>query len=195
MDSPLGSSLARREFLARLGATLPFAVARRRSARQAAAGLDRAKVAALAEAVLPAELGATGIAAATDGFTHWLAGYREGIELLHGYGTSEIRRTPPSPAPRWAAQLEALDRTARRGRSRAFTDLALAERQELMANALAEDRDAGLPRVPEARHVAVGLLAWWAQTPAATDLCYRARIGRLTCRPLHAAPNRPEPAR
>jgi hypothetical protein len=191
MRRSTASSLARRAFVLRLGASLPFAVARRRSARQAAAALDRERLLALAEAVLPGEVGAAGVAAAVDGFARWLAGYREGVELLHGYGASEIRRTPPSPASRWAAQVVALDRTARRDHDRAFVDLAPAERRELIAAALAEDRTDALPRVVDARHVAVGLLAWWAETPGAADLCYRARIGRLLCRPLDAAPDRP----
>ncbi len=43
------------------------------------------------------------------------------------------------------------------------------------------------------RHVAVGLLAYFYATPAATDLAYRAKISRHTCRPLAYASRRPRP--
>jgi hypothetical protein len=41
--------------------------------------------------------------------------------------------------------------------------------------------------------VAVALLAHFYGTPAATDLCYNAQIGRQTCRPLSAQARKPLP--
>ena len=92
--------IERRGFLLQLGAFLPFAVARRRAAYQAAGSLSRPLLMALAGAALPSELGREATTAAVDGFSRWLSGYRPGAELLHGYGASDIRRTPPSPAVR-----------------------------------------------------------------------------------------------
>jgi hypothetical protein len=175
----------RRLFLAQLSVLGPVAVASRRRAFQAASGLDRTRLAALAEAVLPSELGAAGFGAAADGFSRWLAGYRPGAELLHGYGSGEIQRAPPSPAVRWAAQLRAL--------GPGFGSASVAARRVQVESALEGERGPGLGAPIEAKHVAVGLLAWWAGSPGATDLCYRARIGKLSCRPL--AENGVRPAR
>jgi hypothetical protein len=175
----------RRYFLAQLAVLGPVAVASRRRAFQAASGLDRGRLTALAEVVLPSELGPAGVAAAVDGFSRWLAGYRPGAELLHGYGSGEIQRAPPSPAVRWAAQLRSL--------GAAFTSRSLETRRAEITTALEGERGPGLGAPVEARHVALGLLAWWAGTPGATDLCYRARIGKLGCRPL--AENGVRPAR
>ena len=69
---------------------------------------------ALAEVVLPSELGQTGTTRATDAFTAWMRDYREHAELTHGYGTSRIRYSGPTPATRWTSQLDALDAAAER---------------------------------------------------------------------------------
>ena len=174
----------RRLFLAQLGALGPVAVASRRRAFQATSSWDRGRLAALAEAVLPTELGSAGLGAAVDGFNRWLAGYRPGAELLHGYGSGEIKRAPPSPAVRWSAQLTALGPD--------FATAPVDARRARIAQVLAGERGPSLGTPIEAHHVALGLLAWWAGTPEATDLCYRARIGKLGCRPL--AENARKPA-
>src|ERR671915_98576 len=54
---------------------------------------DDRLVAALAAAVLPSELGAVGITRAAADFQRWVAGYKEGAELVHGYGTAVIGKT------------------------------------------------------------------------------------------------------
>jgi hypothetical protein len=51
----------------------------------------------------------------------------------------------------------------------------------------------GLPEIDRAPHIAVGLLAHFYSSAAAQDLCYRARIGKGTCRPLAESPRRPLP--
>ena len=179
----MGSS--RRHFLLGLAALLPFPFLARRLHGSAVAALDSARLRALAGAVLPSELGAAGLERAVLAFERWLAGYREGVELLHGYGTGEIRLTGPSPALRWAAQLEALGPS--------FVSRPHAERQARLRTALEAGRFAWLPPVDRAPHLAIGLLSFFYGLPEATDLCYQASIGRETCRPLEDAPRPPRP--
>src|ERR1041385_1085586 len=98
-------SPARRRLIKGLAAPAPPPLGPRRSHRFAVAELDPALLRALGAAVLPSELGDGGVTRTVAGFERWLAGYREGAELLHGYGTGGVRRTGPSPALRWARQL------------------------------------------------------------------------------------------
>jgi len=168
----------------------PAAVLGRRRARQAAQELDQGLLEAVGATVLPAELGA-GVGPVVRGFGRWLGGYRGGAELLHGYGSAEIHRTSPSPAPRWKAQLVALDAESHRRFGQAFPRLSPADRRTLIAPAFV-----GLKEIPSpatAHHVAVGLLAWWAGSPAARDLAYGAAIGQYNCRPLAASGEQPTP--
>ena len=185
------SSLSRRSLLATLAVAFPPAVIRRRRAFAAAADLDRVRLGAVSEVVLPSRIGFAGRMAAVDGFLRWVAGYRGGAELLHGYGSAEIRRTPPSPATRWAAQLAELDLVAVRRFGHPFAETSLTDRTGLIVAALESEAGPDLPAIARARHVALGLLAHWAESPPATDLAYRARIGRLGCRPLAENPDRP----
>lgn len=180
----MGSS--RRRFLLGVATLLPLPFVARRLHGIAVAGLDRGRLRALADAVLPSELGAAGRERTVVAFERWLAGYREGVELLHGYGTGEIRLTGPSPAVRWAAQLEALGPS--------FIALSLSERRARLRAALEGGRFAGLPPVDRAPHLAIGLLSFFYGSPEATDLCYQASIGRESCRPLDAVTRLPRPS-
>lgn len=157
--------------------------------------LDPEILLAAATVALPSELGPEGIERATRGFTAWLAGYAPVSERVHGYGSQEIRYGPPDPAPRWGAQLDALDREARARTGTAFAALDPDGRRELLAGALA-DAGGPLPDRPgalEAEHVVVGLLGWFYGSPEATDLCYGRRIDPLSCRPLSASADLPPP--
>lgn len=150
---------------------------------------------AAGEALLPAEIGEAGREEAVSGFEAWLRDYAPVPERVHGYGSQEIRYGPPDPAPRWAAQLEALELESRARHGTGFASLADSARRELLERALA-DALGDLPSRPgalEAEHVAVGLLAWFYGSPRATDLCYRRRIGRLSCRPLAESGRVPPP--
>lgn len=151
----------------------------------AVASLDPARLRALAEAVLPAELATGALERTVLAFERWLAGYREGAELLHGYGTGEIRVTGPSPALRWGSQLDALGPS--------FPSLTIAERQTRIRTALGTGRFAGFPPIDRAPHIAVGLLAFFYDSSFATDLCYEVMIGRNSCRPLATSPRAPLP--
>jgi hypothetical protein len=176
---------SRRRFVLGVAALVPLPFVARRLHGLAVASLDPARLRALAAAVLPADLGAAGLERTVQGFEQWLAGYREGAELLHGYGTGEIRVTGPSPALKWAAQLEALGAP--------FTTLPAGERQARIRTALGTGRFAGFPSIDRAPHVAVGLMAFFYESPEATDLCYDAVIGRNSCRPLATSPRPPLP--
>ena len=189
------SRLSRRAFLGALAAAVPAAALVRRAHAAAVDDLAASprSLHALGEAVLPSELGRAGTLAAVAGFQRWIAGYRENVELVHGYGTSALERSGPTPATRWAAQLDALDRTARAQGARSFAALPLDLRREIVRRdleALKADRIGAVGRAP---HVALALLAHWYDTPDATDRCYQARIGKESCRPLAASARKPLP--
>jgi len=155
------------------------------------AQLDPASLAALAEVVLPEALGTDGRARAVHGFQAWLAGYEPAAERTHGYGTGELSYTPAHPGPGWAAQIQALDLESQQRFGREFARIEAASRRDIITRQLAHERGDRLPDPADARHVAVGLLAWWAQTPDATNLCYGAKINPYTCRRLAAQQQKP----
>ncbi len=189
--------ISRRRFLASLAATLPLTTLARRA--HAAAVLhvtsDPATLDALAEAVLPSVLGRAGATRAAAAFRDWGAGYRENAELVHGYGTSRLRSTGPTPLTRWTTQLDDLEAQAQRRHRQRFRDLSVADRALLVRETLQAkgDRLDRMPAVVDAGHVAVALLAHFYDSSAANDLCYGAQIGKSTCRPLSASPRKPLP--
>ena len=187
--------LSRRRFLAALVAVAPLPAIVRRAHASAVAhlGSDSATLDALAEAVLPSALGRTGARRAAAAFRAWGAGYRENAELVHGYGTSRLRSTGPTPVTRWVAQLDDLDARARAEHQRAFRDLAAGDRAVIVRAALQGQRLERMPSIASANHVAVALIAHFYESPAAMDLCYGARIGRETCRPLAEQARKPLP--
>jgi hypothetical protein len=185
--------LARRRFVLQLAGMLPLPFLARRLHGFAVADLDPKLLRALGAAVLPGELGAAGLERVVSGFERWLAGYREGAELVHGYGTGEIRRTGPSPALRWATQLRELEAAAQRQRGASLVRVSIPERQALVRTALAGQRNGALPAIDRAAHLALGMLAYFYGSPEAVDLCYQARIGSNSCRRLDEAERRPLP--
>ena len=184
----------RRGFVGSVAASLPVVAASHRvvkSARPPAASLDDALTRALGRAVLPSELDAAGIDRVVGEFQQWLDEYEAEAELNHGYGTGEIEHTPADPTPRWQAQLEALSAEAQRRSSVWFIELDTDAQRDIIRQHIADDRIDRLPREYRARHVAVGLLAYFYSTPEATDLCYRAAIGKNNCRPLRKSRDKP----
>lgn len=138
---------------------------------------------AVADIVLPDELGEEGREEAVAAFELWLDDYEAAYEVNHGYGTHEIVYGPPDPGPGWQAQLEALDVEARRRHGLGFAELPLEDRRAMIERQLS-GAGGGLPSPARADHVAVGLLAHWAGSSEAQDLAHRARIGRHLCRGL-----------
>jgi hypothetical protein len=187
--------LSRRSFLSSLAAALPLAVLVRRAHAAAVIHLesDPATLDALAAAVLPSELGRAGTIRVAREFRDWGANYRENAELVHGYGTSRLRATGPSPLTRWTTQLDELEAQAQSKHQQRFRDLGVVQRADLVRAALAGQRLDRMPSVVDANHVAVALLAHFYDSPAATDLCYSAQIGKQTCRPLSAQARKPLP--
>lgn len=185
--------LPRRRLLGLLAVASPSIVALRRRAAEAVRQIDRSTLSALADVALPASIGPDERARTAAGFEQWLAAYRGGAELLHGYGSSEIRRAPPSPAPKWRAQLQRLDEAARRRHARAFAELDRPAATALLEAALQDIHTPVLPAIATAPHVALGLLAFWVDLPAGYDQGYGGRVGRFGCRPLAKNPGRPEP--
>jgi len=146
---------------------------------------------AIAEVVLPGELGAGGRRQALTDFVRWVENYREGAETDHGYGVTRLRRTSASPASGYATQLASLQAAA----SGRFPDLPPAERRALVEKAIAAARIDRLPSRPTGAHIAADLMAHYFNSPAATDLCYGAEIGRERCRGLAGSDQRPSPVR
>src|SRR6058998_511762 len=103
-------TVSRRQFLVWVSSALPIAVVARRADVFAAAWIadDSETLRALAEAILPSELGREGVARVTRDFQRWIDNYREHAEIVHGYGTSALRFTRASPRAKWAVQLERL---------------------------------------------------------------------------------------
>ena len=203
LPAPVGTP--RRTFVARLAAvltTLPLLRHRAawsarsddtEAARHAQGQPNAAILAAIGTAVFPTELGPRGTARAVADFQQWMDDYRPGAEVNHGYGTGTIQQLPADPRPAWRAQLTALDEEARRARGTSFAALSRSDRQAMLRTALASERGESLPSPITARHIAIAMLAHFYESPAATDLCYEATIGRQQCRPLSAAREQPVP--
>jgi len=189
------TGISRRRFLASLAAAVPVAAVVRRAHAAAVSHLEAepATLDALGEAILPSQLGRAGITRAVAAFRDWGTGYHENAELVHGYGTSRLRSTGPTPLTRWTMQLDALDTSAQSKHARAFKTLTVAERTALVRDALKGERLDRLASVVDANHVAVALLAHFYDSPDAANLCYQAQIGRQTCRPLAQQARKPLP--
>jgi len=188
-------SLSRRAFVGALAAVIPSATFIRLAHAAAVddIAVDTRTMLALGEAVLPSALGGPEIAKFVTRFQRWIAGYREGAELVHGYGTSMLERTGPTPATRWAKQLDALEAEARKQYGKAFALLTVAERRTLVQTDLDAIKAARIPAVVQAPHVALALLAHFYGSREANDLCYDAVIGRESCRPLATTSRKPLP--
>ena len=157
------------------------------------ADFNAVQLASLADAVLPATLGASGQRAAVAAFIAWCDGYEPVAEEMHGYGYSDVRYLPADPVPAWRAQLDALDRLAHKVHHASFPSRSREERQALVAQATRTIRSERLPSPLAAPHVAIALLSHWASTPNAWDLALGARVAPITCRTLGGGVQKPLP--
>lgn len=153
---------------------------------------DAGRLRAVADVVLPQEIGDEGRARVVASFLQWHRDYRAGAEMDHGYGVTRLRRTPPSPAANYPAQLAALDDEARR-RGRSFAETPPEARRAIVETAIATAGVERLPSRPDGGHVATDLMGFFFDSIEANDLCYRARIGRDLCRDITSATDRPAP--
>jgi hypothetical protein len=112
---------------------------------------------------------------------------------VHGYGTSRLRTTGPTPLTRWTKQLDELEAAAQSAHGKRFRDLAVADRTTLVRSALKGQRTDRIPSLVDASHVALAVLAHFYESSDAADLCYEARIGKNQCRPLSASKAKPLP--
>jgi hypothetical protein len=158
-----------------------------RSAAAAFGDAHATRLTALAGVVLPQELGSEGVARAVGAFMQWLRNYRAGAQMDHGYGFTQLKRTPPSPAAKYPAQLDDLDR--RTGGS--FAAAALSDRQRAVTDAVIASGVTALPARPDGGHIATDLMAHYFSSPGANDLAYDHLIGRYSCRNLSGSDQRP----
>jgi hypothetical protein len=149
------------------------------------AHLDRMR--ALADAVLPQAIGDEGRRRALAQFMTWVRDYRADADGDHGYGETRVRRLPPSPALKYPAQLDDLDRRA----GGTFATRSLADRQKAVTEAIAAANIRDFPGRPNGGHVATDLMAHYFNSPAANDLAYGRAIGRGACRDLDGSDQRP----
>lgn len=149
---------------------------------------------AVAEAVLPDELGDDGRERAARAFERWSEALEPVAELSHPYLVPEIRYSGPDPRPGWAAQLEGLEKECGSRHGVTVSDLDVPARRELLARPLSESGSAlGAPQ--NADHVALALMAHFFGSPIATDICYGRSIRRELCRSIEGAEDEPAPLR
>ncbi len=100
--------------------------------------------------------------------------------------------TGASPAATWAEQLAALDADSRALHGGPFRAQSATNRTALVQAALAKVQlSARMPSPIAAQHVAVALLAHFAESAEGVNLAYSRTIDPKQCRPLAASPNMP----
>ena len=189
----LDAPSSRRTFLGWLAAMVPAVGGIRLPLRLSGLEkLDDQLLLALSTAILPSEIGADGARRAAESLQKWIAVYRVGAELNHGYGSARIRATEADPSTRWALQLRTLDVDARRAHGASFAAISAEQRRALVRTQLAAERATAIPGdIAGASHVALALLGSYYGSADATDLCYEVAIAKNACRPLAQVTQRP----
>jgi hypothetical protein len=152
-------------------------------------------LAAVADVVLPASLGAAGRREVVDGFVSWVRNYREGADRGGGYGNANLAPpTGPSPARQYPAQFAALDAAARARGAASFAALGAGDRRAVVEAALdTPTRVTRLPGRPTGANLIADFMGFYYTSGDAYDLAYRAEIGRDKCRGLDGSDRRPSP--
>jgi hypothetical protein len=196
MDDELGGvdlTMERRTFLCWLvsgAAALPMRGVRLHAQSASLSDASVATLRALAPVLLPTELGAAGHEKVVSDFVQWLSAYRAGAERSWGYGSPRRSSTPAISAAAYDEQLRAIDARARGGAGD-LQSLPLDVRRTIAAGALDAARVQSLPGSPNGQHVIADFMSFFYNSGAASDLVYRARIARATCRGLGGALERP----
>jgi len=146
----------------------------------------------LAPTVLPASIGDARIRETVDRFVAWTRGYQEGVALGHGYGHPRLQKSGATPVSLYLTQLAALESDARAKGAR-WPSLDLDARRSLLDASIAKASVRTLPQRPSGQHVVVDLMATYFRSSEANDDCYRAEIGRETCRTISLTLVRPKP--
>jgi hypothetical protein len=154
---------------------------------------ERRTLRGLAAAVLPAALGAERRDAIADRFFAWLQNYKAGADKGHGYGVTRLATAADSPVVAYIPQLAVLEKAARQRGAKDFATLSNDDQHALIEAAFQGAKVDRLPERPEGKHVAADLMAFFFRSSEANDLCYKAEIGKDTCRDLADSPQRPRP--
>jgi Gluconate 2-dehydrogenase subunit 3 len=152
-------------------------------------------LAALADVVLPASIGAAGRRDVVDGFVSWVRNYKEGADRGGGYGNANLAPpTGPAPARQYPAQFAALDAAARTRGAASFAALAPADRRAVVEAALeTPTRVTRLPGRPNGSSLIADFMGFYYTSADAFDVAYQAEIGRDKCRGLDGSDKRPGP--
>ena len=142
---------------------------------------------AVGRVVLPRSLGQEKADAIVGRFQAWLKSYREGADRGHGYGVARLNTAPGSPAANYPVQLAALAQAG-------FEARTPEDRRALLEAALRAAKVERLPERPDGAHVSSDLMAFFYRSSEANDLCYRAEIGKDTCRGLAGSEKAPKPS-
>jgi hypothetical protein len=146
----------------------------------------------VAPTVLPSALGEQKIGDVVDRFVAWTRGYREGVPLAHGYGHPSLRKSGPSPVPRYLLQLTDIQAAAER-RGGSWSSLDIETRRTILDEAFTKAGVRNLPVRPAGQHVVADLMAFYFRSSEANDFCYSAQIAREICRPIAITTKRPAP--
>jgi hypothetical protein len=166
---------------------LPSAQSRRELTPQAISLLHE-----IAPTVLPSALGAERTRAVVDRFAVWVRDYQEGIALAHGYGHPRLQKSGPTPASKYVTQLTSLDRDAL-ARGARWSALDREQQRAILDAAFTSAGVRNLPPRPMGQHVVADLMALYFRSSEANDDCYKAMIGRETCRTIALTVRRPDP--
>ena len=152
---------------------------------------------AIADVVLPEEIGADARRRAVAVFVSWFTNYRQGADMGHGYGASTLRAPAgPSPFSRYAAQFSALDAAATARGSQTFRALPIADRRAVVEQFLNEPQPVNrLPGTPTGANLIADLMGSYFTSANALDACYGVQILRDSCRALDNSEAAPLPIR
>ena len=152
---------------------------------------------AIAEVVLPAEIGADAQRRAVTAFASWFANYRPGSDMGHGYGASTLRAASgPSPFSRYAAQFATLDASAKERGASSLRALAAPDRRIVIEKFLNEPQPVNrLPAQPTGANLVADLMGSYFTSANAWDVAYGVQILRDSCRTLDNSADAPLPVR
>ena len=152
---------------------------------------------AIAEVVLPAEIGADAQRRAVAAFASWFANYRQGADMGHGYGASTLRAASgPSPFSRYAPQFAALDASAKERGAASLRTLAAPDRRIVIEKFLNEPQPVNrMPAQPTGANLVADLMGSYFNGANAWDACYGVQILRDSCRTLDNSADAPLPIR
>jgi len=144
----------------------------------------------IAPTVIPSSLCPKKIDEVVDRFVEWARNYHEGVPLQHGYGHPRLRKTGPSPVPKYLAQLADIEAQAR-AQGNGWTALDPEARRAILDAAFTKADVRNLGPHPTGGHVVADLMAFYFRSSEANDYCYNALISREVCRPISITTKRP----